>query len=488
SRTGAHIIVNALAEVLNDYSGNLLCVNNDNTMVYNYKSTDTAPTPDMARLPAGTLDYIVNTVTYGGMDFYLTNSGKRIRTNAVSIQENRALGTNPISVTSVYKDGTDTILKLKTTSKIPFSISYNDQTYSDGDNGYYYISSFSATGITITFDYITSISAGDITFPDSAVFSTGTWSTSKSGDMTKTMLTLKFRQAGIYSGVTATYDSEDNLTFRFNGCRSSISGATIVIDPGHGYTGKSTFDPGAVGHIKEQDANLAIAKYLAAYLEEEGANVIRLKTESETYETETRAVVARQYDPDMFISVHCNSAGESATGAEAYYFTPFSQPLAKYISAEMGAYLHDNVDFGGNGDRGAKYNYFWVTQQQDFPSILIESGFVSNYTEAMALANPTHQKNLAKAIVRGIEKYFAACGYSCFGEGYGTVGGVTASSTGGTEITAPQETPAETEPPAETAPPVSETYPWETGEVTSALPPNIDPSDPYYQYFFGNSS
>lgn len=493
SRTGAHIIVNALSEILNDYSGSLLCVNNDNTMVYNYKSTDTAPTPDMARLPAGTLDYIVSTVTYDGKDFYMTNSGKRIRTNAVSIQENRPLGSNPISVTSVYKDGTDTILKLKTTSKIPFSISYDSQSYSDGDNGYYYISSFSATGITITFDYITAISAGDITFPDSAVFTTGTWSTSKSGDMTRTMLNLKFRQAGIYSGVTATYDSEDNLTFRFNGCRNSISGATIVIDPGHGYTGKSAFDPGAVGHIKEQDANLAIAKYLASYLEAEGANVIRLKTESETYETETRAVVARQYKPDMFISVHCNSAGESATGAEAYYFTPFSQPLAKYISAEMGTYLRDNVDFGGNGDRGAKYNYFWVTQQQDFPSILIESGFVSNYTEAMALANSEHQKNLAKAIVRGIKKYFAACNYSCFGDGYGTVGGAPAENTGGAEINLPQDEPAVTEPtvtdiPAETTAPVTEPFPWDTSEITTAPPMEIDPNDPYYQYFFGNSA
>lgn len=493
SRTGAHIIVNALSEILNDYSGSLLCVNNDNTMVYNYKSTDTAPTPDMARLPAGTLDYIVSTVTYDGKDFYMTNSGKRIRTNAVSIQENRPLGSNPISVTSVYKDGTDTILKLKTTSKIPFSISYDGQSYSDGDNGYYYISSFSATGITITFDYITAISAGDISFPDSAVFTTGTWSTSKAGDMTRTMLNLKFRQAGIYSGVTATYDSEDNLTFRFNGCRNGISGATIVIDPGHGYTGKSAFDPGAVGHIKEQDANLAIAKYLASYLEAEGANVIRLKTESETYETETRAVVARQYKPDMFISVHCNSAGESATGAEAYYFTPFSQPLAKYISAEMGTYLRDNVDFGGNGDRGAKYNYFWVTQQQDFPSILIESGFVSNYTEAMALANSEHQKNLAKAIVRGIKKYFAACNYSCFGDGYGTVGGAPAENTGGAEINLPLDEPAVTEPtvtdiPAETTAPVTEPFPWDTSEITTAPPMEIDPNDPYYQYFFGNSA
>lgn len=482
SRTGAHIIVNALAEVQNDYSGSILVVNNNNTMVYNYKSTDTAPTPDMARLPAGTLDYIVKTVTYSGTDYYLTNSGKRIRTNAVSVMENKPLGSNPISVNSVYKDGTDTVIKLKTNVKIPFSISYNNQSYSDGDNGGYYISSFDATGITITFDYITSVSAGDLTFPDSAVFTTGTWSTSTSGDMTKTKLTLKFRQQGIYSGVTAAYDSEDNLTFRFNGCRSGISGATIVIDPGHGYTGKSAFDPGAVGHIKEQEANLAIAKYLEKQLEAEGANVIRLKTESEVYETEQRASYARQYNPDMFIAIHCNSAGESATGAEAYYFTPFSQPLAKYVSAAMGTYLHDNVDFGGNGDRGAKYNYFFVTQQQDFPSILVESGFVTNYNEAMALADPTHQKNLANAIVQGIKKYFSRCTYSCFGDGYGTENGNTLAGSDGTnESEQPSEPEQITVQPAETEPPVTEP----TEPTVTTVPEEYDPNDPYYMYFYG---
>lgn len=421
SRTGAKIIVNALPEVLNDYSGSLLVVNNDNTMVYNYKTTDTAPTPDMARLPAGTVDYIVKTVTYAGTDYYLTNSGKRIRTNAVSIQSNRALGSNPISVEAVGKDGTDTIIKLKTNSKIPFSINYNGQGFNDGDNGSYYISSFDASSVTITFDYITSISSGDLKFPDSAVFTTGKWSTSTSGEMTKTKLTLNLRQQGIYSGVSATYDSNDSLILRFNGCRNSLNGATIVIDPGHGYTGASAFDPGAVGHVKEQVANLAIAKYVVGYLEDEGATVYRLKTESDTYVTDQRASIARQYKPDIFISIHCNAAGESAKGAEAFYFTPFSQPLAKYVSSALGTYLSDQVHGGGDLNRGAKYNYFYVTQQQEFASILVETAFVTNYTEAMALANSTHQKGFAKAIVSGVKKYFAQCGYSCFGDGDGSV-------------------------------------------------------------------
>lgn len=466
SRTGSSVIVNALPEVANDFTGSILMVNNDNTMVYNAKSTDTAPTPDMARLPAGTLDYIVNTVTYSGTDYYITNSGKRIRTNAVSILENKPLGTNPISVNSVYKDGTDTVIKLKTSVKIPFSVSYNGVNYSDGDNGSYYISSFDSDGITITFSYITSISAGDITFPESSVFTSGTWSAVDTGDIKSARLSLKFRQSGIYSGIKATYDSDDNLTLRFNGCRNSINGATIVIDPGHGYTG-GNFDPGAIGHIKEQEANLAVAKYLESILTAEGANVIRLKTESENYDTDQRASIARQYSPDLFIAVHCNAAAnEKATGAEAYYFTPFSQPLADAVSASMGSYLYNSVDNGGLGDRGEKYNYFFVTQQQEFPSILVECGFVTNYTEAMALANSKHQKGIANAIAEGIKKYLAKCSYSCFGEGVGSVSGQ--------EIQLPTDS-SQPEQPSETE---------QSVETTSPAPSeNYDEDDPYYQYF-----
>lgn len=447
TRTGAKIIVNALAEVLNDYSGSLLRVNNNNTMVYSYKSTTTSPSPDCARLPAGTLDYIVKKVTYSGIDYYLTNSGKRIRTDAVSVLENRPLGSNPISVAEAGKDGTDTVIKLKTAVKIPFSVSYGGVSFSDGDNGNFYTSSFDASSVTITFDYITSVSSGDIAFPDSAMFTTGTWDVSKSGEMTKTKLTLKLRQSGIYSGITATYDGNDNLVLRFNGYRSGISGATIVIDPGHGYTGKSAFDPGAVGHIKEQSATEPISKYVEQMLKDEGANVIRFKTESETYPTETRSDTARQYNPDMFISIHCNSnTSETAHGTEAYYFTPFSQPLARFISSEISGVVSNIHGASGKEDRGAKYNYFWVTLQQDFPSVLVETAFVTNYEEAMALANSSWQKKFAAAIVSGIKKYFARTGYSCHGDG-----SAVWTNSGGTATVPPAETSTTTEdyPPAE---------------------------------------
>ncbi len=495
TRTGAHVIVNALAEIANDYSGSIIRVNNDNTMVYDYRSTSANPTPDCARLPAGTLDYVVKTVTYDSKDFYLTNSGKRIRTNAVTVLDNQPLGTNPMSVTAAGKDGSDTVIKLKTAVKIPFSMSFGNQAYSGGGNGNHYVSSFTADSVTLTFDYVTSVSAGDISFPDSAVFTTGTWNVSNSGEMTKTKLTLRLRQQGVFGGLTSTYDSEGNLVLRFNGCRSSLNGAKIVIDPGHGYTGASTFDPGAVGHIKEQEANLEIAKYVTQLLENEGANVVRLKTESQTYVTEQRAADARQYSPDMFVSIHCNAASKTAKGGEAYYFTPFSQPLAKYISEELGDVLTQVHGSSEGTNRGEKYNYFFVTQQQDFPSVLVETAFVTNYDEAMALASSKYQKKFAQAIVNGMKRYFNRTNYSCFGDGSASWTNTDGSSGGGTPVT-DNSTPADTYDPSD----VETTDPWGDqwgdlwGESTETTVPDnddnnqtdvtINPDDPYY-WFYG---
>ncbi|MDR0903504.1 MAG: N-acetylmuramoyl-L-alanine amidase [Ruminococcus sp.] len=414
--TGAQIIINAVPEAAQAFDGSLLRVKSENTMTYRASTTSTNPTPDATRLPAGTLDYYVKSVTLDGTEYYVTNSGRRIKAAAVDVLPNEPLGANPIGITSAGTRGTDTFITFSLSKAIPYNVSYNGADYVNGDNGSHYVKNFKATSVSIIFDYVTSVSAGDINFPSTSEFTVGKFDTYDLSGLKKTRLTLYLRENGVYCGISGSYDQNGNLTLQFNGSENGLSGATIVIDPGHGYTEAEAFDPGAVGHIKEQTANLAIAKYLEAYLKNAGANVIRLKTESERYVTKERAAIARQYDPDIFISVHCNSAGSSAFGTEAYYFTPFSEPLARYVSANIAGVL-ENINGNVKNDRGAKYNYFYVTQQQEFPSILVETAFVTNYAEAMALADETYQKQFAKAIMNGIEQYFNRTSYNSYGDG-----------------------------------------------------------------------
>lgn len=485
SRTGSHIIVNALPEIQNDYEGSLLQVKNNNTMVYPYKTTNSEAAPSMSRLPAGTLDYLVKSVTYGGTEYYLTNSGKRLKKSDVYVLANEPLGSNRLTVSSIAKDGTDTVIKFDLARKIPFNVSYTNIAYTSGGNGDFYVNSFDVPSISITFDYITSLGTGDITFPETSMFTKGIWDSFESGNMTKYRLTLQLRQKGIYAGMKASYNDAGQLVFRFNGYETGVKGATIVIDPGHGNTGRDAFDPGAVGHVVEQEINLALAKLVEKKLSAEGANVIRYHTETDTYPTEERSATARQYKPDLFISIHCNKAGETAFGTEAYYFTPFSQPLADCVSKSLGSYLTNKVN-GKDSNRGAKYNVFWVTLQQEFPSILIETAFVSNYTEAMAMANATHQDGLANAIVTGIKNYFARNGYNPYGSGTGSADGADLPDSGvssddmvTTEPTKPEEEQTEaesteaSEEPSETEVPPED----DTGEETTISEETTSPFD-----------
>lgn len=283
--------------------------------------------------------------------------------------------------------------------------------YAGGGN--YAVSGFNATSLSITFDYANSAS-GDFAFPGGSLFSSSSWSeVYVSNNVSKVTLTLTLSRAGKFAGVSSAYDSNGNLQMRFNSFGSSLSGAVIVLDPGHGVKGDG-FDHGAIGHITEQSAVIAITKLMESKLQSKGAAVYRLQTDVQYIDTQTqRSQLAREYNPDIFVSIHANaqSGGSSARGVEVWYFTPFSQPLASGLSSSLANYYKNSVYKDGvNRNRGAKQSTYWVTLQQDFPSVMVETGFVTNKEEAMALGNVTHQNGMADALVSALESYFAQQG------------------------------------------------------------------------------
>lgn len=406
---GGNITVVALPEVPNNADGSLLRVRNNNTQVYDPRSTNTVPTPDQARLPAGVLDYCVKKVSYTNdsgdkVNYYTTLSGKRLRCVDVDVLDNSPIGSNNISAVSAEMNGKDTVIKVAQTVKTPFSLSLGNVDYNK--SGLYAVSSFSANSVTITFDYSNSVS-GNFSLPDNSIFSNYSWGETVVNNVNKQTLTLNLKTSGIFAGVTTYYDDAGNLTFDFNGYPRSLSGLVVVVDPGHGIK-DGKLDPGGVGHVTDQAVGLAISKRLTEKLTAAGATVYRLPTESQYLDTFDRAPNARQYHPDIFISVHGNAVqgASKARGVEAWYFTPWSQPLAASVSASVGRYYDKSVYKDGvNHNRGAKANVFWTTLEQDFSSILLEVGFVTNYEEAMAMNNPTHQDGIANAVVQGIKDY-----------------------------------------------------------------------------------
>ncbi len=416
SGEGSTVVVNAIDPQAEPTK--LVKITTDNCMTYDYYTTDNIPVPVSPRLPAGTLDPYVKTVSYyvsdqgvdKTVDYYLTASGKRIKASDAELIDGYTIVDNPASVTNTYVSNTDTIMTINMKQQIPFTVSFSPCDFYSVSGVDYFLKTFNATTVYITFDYLSEFS-GTPSFSSDSIFSSGEWGYTTVDGEDKIQLKLTLRKPGVFAGYTTSYDGNGNLTFTFNGYRSSVSGATIVIDPGHGYSrSPSSIDPGAVGEVVEQKINLALAKKVTAKLQALGANAIMLPTDTTYINVYERSSYARQYNPDMYISIHCNafSTDTSVRGVETHYFTPFSRELAGFVTSRMAAYYENNVYGDGvNRNRGCFRNYFAVTLQYDFPSILIESGFVTNYQEAMALANETHQDGLANAIVQGISDYFA---------------------------------------------------------------------------------
>lgn len=440
-------------------------ITSDYTPVYDGKTADDIPSPMFSQLPAGTIEPYKST----SGNYYLTASGKRIPASAAVLADGTGIEKNALAVKSVGTYNGESYIKIGLDYRTGFNTRLSGNSYYTAWDGDYNLNSFTATHLYITFENVTSVTKLP-SFENNLVFSSGTWDTVTEDNGTKFRLILELRQKGVYFGQGAHYDENGDLVLTFKVPTNTLSGLTVVVDPGHGY-GKSatTYDPGATGEVIEQEVVLAIAKELTSELQAAGANVIRLKTENPEpfLLTKKRPIVARGYGCDIFLSVHANKATPGARGVEVYYFTPYSQPLAAAISSSVASYYTSNVYAdGADKNRGAKYSYFDVTLQQDFPSVLIETGFVSEIQDAMALASPEHQKGIARAIVTGVKNYIARSNISYVTNGASTVDTQEPAET--IETTGTTEAPPETTVPAETE---------ETSETTEVPPETTAPTE-----------
>ncbi len=424
----------------------------DYTIVYDGKTADDIPSPLFSQLPAGTIEPYKST----SGSYYLTESGKRIASSASTLADGYGIEKNALLVKAIGTSGGKSYIKINMDYKTSFNIKLVGNSYYTGWDGDYNLTSLTATHVSITFENVTSVTKLP-SFENNMVFSDGKWDTVTEDNGTKFRLLLTLRQPGVYAGHGSYYNDDGDLMLTFGVPTNTLKGLTVVIDPGHGY-GKSatTFDPGAMGEVVEQEVVLDISKKLASALEDAGANVVRLKTEKNFILTRERPIYARGYGCDLYLSIHANKATGSAKGTEVYYFTSYSQPLASALSSSISSYFTNNVySDGADKNRGAKYSYYHVTLQQDFPSVLIEVGFVDHIEDAMAMASSTHQKGIAKAIVNGIKNYLSRSSISY-------------AADGSTNVTAPDnddEEPEETTAPPEEEPEESDTMESETTET-----------------------
>ncbi len=244
-----------------------------------------------------------------------------------------------------------------------------------------------------------------------------------------------------------------SLVFLFTALQ--VAGSTektwvVVIDAGHG--GK---DPGALGaKSREKDINLSIALKTGAYLEKNVKNVKVLYTRKTDLFVglKERAEFANKNKADLFISIHANAmpANRNIKGAETFImgpskddqnlevamkeneaivyeddyttkyegFDPKSPESYIIFSLMQNVFREQSTEFAsqvqsqfknraGRIDRGVKQDAFWVLYMTSMPSVLIETGFLTNADEEKYLASEEGQDYLASAIYRATRDYFS---------------------------------------------------------------------------------
>jgi N-acetylmuramoyl-L-alanine amidase len=181
--------------------------------------------------------------------------------------------------------------------------------------------------------------------------------------------------------------------------KSSLSGKTIVLDPGHG-----GLDTGACGKLDtyEKEINFAVAMRLKVLLEQAGANVILTRTNDTFIGLYERCYLANHLRADIFISIHANShPNPNIHGIEIFHYPQ------SVLAHQLAVSVLDKITFmTGLQNLGVKTNNFVVIRETEMPSILVELGFLSNYSEERLLRTDRFKDNAAIGIFNGIISFF----------------------------------------------------------------------------------
>nr|WP_249217771.1 N-acetylmuramoyl-L-alanine amidase [Aeromonas salmonicida] len=225
----------------------------------------------------------------------------------------------------------------------------------------------------------------------------------------------------------------------------------IAIDPGHGGE-----DPGSIGPRRtyEKRVTLAVSQKLAALIDREpGMRAVLTRRGDYFVDLNKRSEIARKAKADLLVSVHADSFHNSTPrGASVWVLS------TNRANREMGSWLEKQekqgellggvgkvlaesdpnpylaqtfLDLSMDKSRAEGYDVsrqilssmgkvarlhkkapehasLAVLKAPDIPSVLVETGFISNHAEEKLLATPAYQDKLARAIFEGIRNYYRA--------------------------------------------------------------------------------
>ena len=272
----------------------------------------------------------------------------------------------------------------------------------------------------------------------------------KDGDHTKIVIDL-YDNVFWRKPIQEVTDSGVLLNFKLNKDKSLEQNARdiiVAIDAGHG--GKY---PGAVGpnNILEKDVTLLIAKELERTLRDtKGYQPVMIRDGDQTVSLNDRFQIARRFGADIFISIHADGFRlSSVKGASVFIWsedasstiarnlsdkkrerilaeiknlkpTDFNEDYAREQYPEvyekkieqskiLGSKILDQLKkdpYTKIHKKNVEYADFRVLKSIDIPSVLVESGFITNPEDAARLKGKPGRRMIARSIFLGINNYF----------------------------------------------------------------------------------
>ncbi len=228
--------------------------------------------------------------------------------------------------------------------------------------------------------------------------------------------------------------------------QNNIKPFIVVLDAGHG--GKDPGRPTKFGY-KEKDIALKVVLKIGENLKKhKNIKVIYTRKTDVFIELRQRAKIANKADADLFVSVHCNAHSSQAYGTETYVlglgrtesnlrvakqenevifyeddyqtnyegFDPNSPETLIGLTLMQEDYLDQSILLARNiqdnftnrlkrKNRGVKQAVFWVLHNTYMPSVLVETGFITNKKEGDYLNSVAGNNNISKSISDAILDY-----------------------------------------------------------------------------------
>ena len=235
---------------------------------------------------------------------------------------------------------------------------------------------------------------------------------------------------GHYVSGTYKIDGKEHLFQKYGQWISEVSteggfvkgqySNTIFLDPGHGGRDSGAF----YYNVAEKDLNMQVYRKLRKKLEELGYTVLTSRDSDIDVDFKTeRSRMVNKTNSDIFISIHFNATGNihsKASGIQTYSYSDepdypskinqywHNHPDRMSESKRLAAAIHSSLlAETGAKDAGLLESSYAVLRETAKPAVLLELGYMDNFSENQQIRDSHYQDKLVAGIVKGIQKYYA---------------------------------------------------------------------------------